>query len=125
MTVRQFKRADRVSGQILRDISEFVRAELDDQIIGMVTFTHVKLSADLRYATIFYSYLDKDPNYVSIQRFLDTKKKLIRKQIGRGLRMRHIPEFTFKFDDSVETGARIGQLLEEIKNESGPSKSQD
>jgi len=121
--VRQFRRSDRVSEQILRDVSEFVMAELADDIPGMVTFTHVKLSKDLRYATVFYSYLDKEQNYSRIQAYLESKKGMIRKHIGKGLRMRHIPEFAFKFDEAVETGIRIGQLLEELKNEPGHSES--
>lgn len=109
--------------QILRDISKFVMGELADDIPGMVTFTHVRLSSDLRYATVYYSYLHKDHDYRRIQAFLDSKKWMIRKHIGKGLRMRHIPEFSFKFDKAVETGIRIGQLLEELKDESGQSES--
>jgi ribosome-binding factor A len=115
--LKQFNRSTRVGEQMLRDISLFFEKELADQIPGMITFTHVKLSADLQNATVYYSYLGQqaEPDYA--QTFLDREKKKIRHQVGRAMKLRRIPEFTFKFDPSIQEGIRIERLLNEIKNE--------
>jgi len=58
--MRQFKRSDRVGEQILRVISETMETELAESAPGMVTFTRVQMSADLRYATVYYSFLGSE-----------------------------------------------------------------
>lgn len=117
MTVKQFNRSHRVGEQMLRDISAFFERELSDKIPGMITFTHVKLSADLQNATIYYSYLGRETDPDFAQTFLDREKKKIRHEVGRAMKLRRIPEFAFKFDPSVKEGIRIEQLLNEIKDE--------
>lgn len=83
----------------------------------MVTFTHVKLTDDLRYAKVYFSYLGKEEDRALVLEFLTRERRRIRSQIGRNLRVRHIPELDFKFDSSVEHGLRIEQLLDEIHKE--------
>jgi len=115
--MKQYKRSSRVGEQILRDISNLLGNELIFDAAVMVTFTHVKVSDDLRYATVYYSCLDeKERNAVSS--FLEHKKKRIRFLIGKNLKLHHIPEFSFKYDSSIEEGIRIEKLLNEIKTDS-------
>ncbi len=114
--MKQFKRADRLSEQILRDVSVLMDQAIAERQLGLVTFTKVKLSNDLRYATVYYSSFGDNGKREEIARYLDAEKKRIRKELGRGLSMRHIPEFSFKFDPSIENSVRIEQLLNEIKN---------
>jgi ribosome-binding factor A len=84
---------------------------------AMITFTHVRLTDDLRYATVYYSCLGKEKEQELVAGFLEREKKKIRQLVGRNLRLRHIPELTFKFDPSIEEGIRIEQLLNEIKTD--------
>ena len=116
--MRQFKRSQRLGEQMLRDISELLRDELADFAPGLVTFTRVRLTDDLRYARVYYSYLGTDEDLSRVEGYLERERKRIRSEVGRQLRVRNIPEVTFKFDPSVEEGIRIGQLLDEIKDES-------
>jgi ribosome-binding factor A len=118
--MRQFKRADRLAEQILRDLSNLMENELVGLGAGMATFTHVKLSDDLRHAKVYYSVLGKENDRQVIADYLEREKKHIRHILGGNLRLRHIPEFTFKYDPSIEEGIRIEQLLNEIK--SNPKK---
>jgi len=118
--MRQFKRSTRVGEQILRDISALMQTEVSDQLPGMVTFTHVRVSDDLRYATVYYSVLGKDSDRETVAGYLAHEKKHIQHLIGRNLHIRRIPELTFKYDPSIEEGIRIQQLLDEIK--SSPEK---
>ena len=116
--MRQFKRTDRLSSQVLRDVSRVVDSDFADKIPGLVTFTRVKLSKDLRYATIYYSCLGEEEDRRLVAEGLSRNKSGIRRQVGQGLHVRRIPEFTFKFDPSVAEGVRIEELLNEIKRDS-------
>lgn len=115
--MRQFKRTDRLNQQILRDISQLLESELADLGPGMTTFTAVRLSRDLRYAKVYYSFLGDVESREKVGAYLERERKRIRSQIGKNLNMRHIPELTFSFDDSVERGIKIEQLLNEIKSD--------
>jgi len=115
--MRQFKRSQRLGVQIQRDISSLLQTELTGQIPGMVTVTHVKLSDDLRYARCFYSYLGKPEDLTLVDEVLTKESKRLRSMVGQSLHIRHIPELSFKYDPSVEYGAHIEQLLEEINKD--------
>ena len=114
---QQFKRSRRIGEQILRDISTQFDRELSERLGTLLTFTHVKVSDDLRYATVYYSFLGTTPDKEQVQNLLESQSKRIRHDIGKGLSMRHIPEFAFKFDPSIAEGIRIEQLLNEIKKD--------
>lgn len=120
--MKQFRRSDRLSGQILRDISELAQNELAQSMPAMVTFTRVTLSNDLRYAKVYYSVLGSEDQRESIARYLERENRNIRRQIGKGLRMRHIPELTFVFDPSIEESIRIEKLLNDLKRDSHDSQ---
>ncbi len=114
--MRQFKRSDRLSEQILRDVSVLLEQELAELGAGLVTFTKVKLSDDLRYVTVYYSSLGDNGKRQKVAQYLESENRRIRQEVGRQLSMRHIPEFAFKFDPSIENSVRIEQLLNEIKS---------
>lgn len=115
--MKQYKRTDRLQEQILRDVSSLVDQPLKEHAGGLLTFTRVKVTADLRYATVYYSFLGSDEDRRRAEGFLEREKGKIRSGLGRGLRTRNVPELTFKFDPSVEESIRIEQLFEQIKNE--------
>ena len=115
--MKQYKRSTRVGEQILRDVSTILERELAEKLPGLITFTHVRVSSDIHYATIYYSVLGNEEQREQAAGYLEREKKRIRHQIGKGLRLRHIPEITFKFDPSVEEGIRIERLLNEIKTD--------
>ena len=116
--MRQFKRSVRIGEQILRDISGFMETDLRSQSPSMVTFTHVKVSDDLRYATVYYSCLGDEDARDRTADFLEREKKHLRALLGSNMQIRRVPELTFKFDSSLAEGIRIEQLLNEIKSES-------
>lgn len=109
--------------QIQRDISSLMVRELAERIPGMVTFTYVKLSNDLRQALVYYSYLGPEDNRPMLEEFFLRERRRIRSQVGKGLHIRHIPELDFKFDASIERGMRIEQLLEDIHKDDGEDRS--
>lgn len=115
--MRQFKRSSRIGEQLLRDISVFYQNELYDNSPSLVTFTHVRVTDDLRYANIYYSCLGDDDKREAVSVFLNNQKKQIRHAVGKNMHTRFIPEFQFKFDPSIEEGIKIEKLLNDIKND--------
>jgi len=115
--MRQFRRADRVSEEILKQVSLMFENELSGEIKGMVTFTHVRLSPDLRYATVYYSVLGEEADRTAAAELFEREGKHLRHLVGGQIRLRHVPEFTFKYDPSVEEGIKIERLLNEIKSD--------
>ncbi|MEW6412841.1 MAG: 30S ribosome-binding factor RbfA [Candidatus Zixiibacteriota bacterium] len=115
--MKQYKRSSRVGEQMLRDISKLMGTEFAAGAPAMITVTHVKVTDDLRYATVYYSCLGQDEQRDKTAGFLEKEKKKIRQAVGRNLQLRHVPELTFKFDPSIEEGIKIEQLLNEIKTE--------
>ena len=115
--MKTFSRTDRVKAQMIRDISEYFDTELADKIKGLITITYVKLSKDLRYAIVFFSYLGEEANRQSVYSFLDRHKNHVRAYLAKVMKIRHVPEISFKFDPSIEEGLRIEQLLNEINND--------
>ena len=83
----------------------------------MVSFTRVKLSDDLRNATVYYSYLGDNGVKELLPDYFENEKGRIRSLIGHGLSMRHIPELLFKFDPSIEEGIKLEKLFQQIKND--------
>jgi ribosome-binding factor A len=118
LIMRQFKRSTRLAEQMLRDISELMRVELTDNLPGMVTFTRVRLSDDLRHANVYYSYLGPEGKREEAAAYLERERKRIRQLLGSRLRVRHVPELLFKYDPSIEEGIKIERLLNEIKSDS-------
>lgn len=115
--MRQYKRSTRIGEQILRDVSGLFENELSDELPGLVTFTHVRVSADLRYATVYYSVLGREEDPQNVAGYFERERRRIRHLVGRNLHLRYIPEFTFKFDPSIIEGIKIERLLNEIKTD--------
>ena len=115
--MKSYKRSSRIGEQLLRDISQLFIEDLGENAPDMITFTHVKLTDDLKYATFYYSCLGEDEKRERVSEYLKSKTKHIRYTLGKNLHMRFIPEFRFKFDPSIEEGIKIEKLLNEIKSD--------
>jgi ribosome-binding factor A len=115
-----FKRADKVGELIQVEISSLLLRRIKDPRIGMVTLTRVKVTDDLRIARVFYSVIGGDQEKKSSREGLESATGFIRRELGRRLRLRYTPELIFTFDDSLEYGNHIEQLLRGLK-ENDPS----
>jgi len=75
------------------------------------------MSPDLRYARVFVSVLGDEQEKQKTLAALNQAAGFVRRQLGAKLRLRHSPELTFCFDQSVEQGARMEEVLAEVKKE--------
>jgi len=114
ITNMQYQRKDRVGDLIKREVSQMIQQELKDPGIGFVTVTGVEVSPDLKRAKIFYSVLGEEDSKRESASALKRACGFIQHEIGKRLRLKHIPEISFQFDSSVEYGAHIEELIQKI-----------
>ena len=110
-----YKRAERVSDQIKREVADILMRKIKDPRVGFVTVTDVELADDLRNAKIFVSVLG--PERDASLKGLESASVFIRAELGRRLRIKFVPELLFRYDDSAERGAHIMELLHEVGSE--------
>jgi ribosome-binding factor A len=112
-------RPARVGDQIRVEIADLLARVVQDPGIGFVTITGVRVTADLQQARVFYTSLGDDRARKESRRALERVTPFLRRQIGQRLRLRRVPELHFFFDESVERGDRIEQILQELNAERG------
>ena len=115
-----FKRADRVSKAIKREISLMLTREVKDPGIHFVTVTGVEVSDDLRNAKIFVSILGDEKAREESMAGLERAKGFLRGEIGHRLRLRYAPEILFFLDKSLEQAFKIKGILEKLKPRDKP-----
>ena len=118
-----YKRSERVAMLIKQEVSNMLITELKDPGLGFVTVTGVKLSDDLRHCKVYYSTLGGQEQKHKVQQALTRAKGRIRKEIGRRIKLRMVPEIIFSYDESTEYADHIEALIKKIhKNDkNGPS----
>jgi ribosome-binding factor A len=112
-----FKRADRVADLIKQELSAILRREVGDPRIANITVTDVKLTDDLRSARIYFVELGKDSLSADVEKGLSKAKGFLKRELGKRLQLRYIPELAFFYDPSFEYGARIEKLLKEVRKD--------
>jgi ribosome-binding factor A len=113
----QGSRPDRVGEQIRQLLSESLAREVHDPGVGFVTLTRVRMSPDLQVARIFYTSIGDDKARAETRRALERATPFLRRQVGRQLRLRRVPELHFQFDESVESQERIERILLDLQAE--------
>ena len=111
-----FKRADRVSEAIKREVSVMLTQEVKDPGIHFVTVTDVETTDDLRYAKIFVSIMGDEKTRQDSMKGLERAKGFLRAEIGRRLQLRYTPEIQFRLDKSLDHAMRIKGLLNQLKS---------
>jgi len=122
---RQNRRSERVGEMIRSQISTLIIRGLRDPRIGLTTVTGVKMSPDLKQARVFVSVLGNEEDRQRSLQGLNSAAAHIRHQIGLELRLKNTPELTFVYDSSIEYGARIEELLQQVKQTPDPSKEDE
>jgi ribosome-binding factor A len=110
-------RQRRVQELLVHEISDIVRRELKDPRVGFVTITDAEVTPDLRHARVFFSVLGDDTQKADTATALNRAAGFIRGEFARRAQMRYVPDLRFEFDASVERGARISQLLEQVRQD--------
>ena len=99
--------------EVLREVIGGAIAELSDPRIGFVTVTSVETSPDLRAARVHVSVLGSETEREETLAGLRSSHGVLQSKIAAETRMKRTPTLTFVYDETVEKGMRISQLLEE------------
>jgi ribosome-binding factor A len=122
----QGKRTERLGGQVQQEISEIISRKVKDPRLGFVTVTGVKMSPDLRYATVYVTVMGADEDAEASLACLESASKFIRHELGGRLHVKHVPELRFHMDEAALRGRRIDSILREIKDpENGNDLQED
>ena len=109
------RRSERTSKLIQREISALLEREVNDpRLSKFVSVTEVTLSPDLMHAKVYVSTLGSEMNKEDLLAGFDKASGFLRKALAAHLRLRQIPELSFHYDDSIERGARLLELMSEL-----------
>lgn len=113
------QRSLRVAEAIKEEVSEILQQDLKDPRLGFVSVVSVEVTRDISQAKIYVSVYGTAEEKKESLSGLNSAKGYIRSEIGKRIRLRHVPEMIFIIDDSIEHGAKMNQLFKELekKNE--------
>jgi ribosome-binding factor A len=106
-------RMRRVNEAVREVVSARLAEGLRDPRIGFVTVTSVDTSPDLRQARVYVSVLGSDEDRAATLTGLESAHGVLQQAVARELRMKHTPTLEFVFDESIDRGMRISELLDD------------
>jgi ribosome-binding factor A len=110
-------RMRRVDEAMRAVLSDAIAKELKDPRVGFVTVTGVQTSPDLRHARVYVSVLGDEATRSASLEGLRSAHGFLQRRLAAELTLKHTPALTFAYDDSVDRGMRISQLLDETAEE--------
>jgi ribosome-binding factor A len=111
---QSFKRSDRVAAELRREIAVLVHEAVRDHALPSVSVSDVEVTRDLDTAQVYVTALLPDQSADAIKA-LNVMAKDMRMALSRQMKLRRVPELRFRYDDSVDRGERIEQLLRDDK----------
>lgn len=106
-------RIRRVNEAMRAVLSDAIATEIKDPRVGFVTVTGVKTSPDLRHARVYVSVLGDDAAREGSMEGLRSAHGFLQRRLASELTLKHTPALTFEYDDTVDRGMRISQILDE------------
>jgi ribosome-binding factor A len=103
----------RVNEAVREVVSARLAEGLRDPRIGFVTVTSVDTSPDLRHARVYVSVLGTEDERAATMAGLESAHGVLQQSVAGELRMKHTPTLEFVFDESIDRGMRISELLDE------------
>ncbi|MFD2616847.1 30S ribosome-binding factor RbfA [Terrilactibacillus laevilacticus] len=109
-------RSHRIGEQMKKELSDIIQNKIKDPRVGFVTVTGVEVTGDLQQSTVYISVLGSNEDKENTITGLSKAKGFIRSEVGKRIRLRKTPDIIFKFDESIEYGNHINQLLHELNH---------
>ena len=106
------RRLERLNEQVKREVSEILRTEVRDPRIGLVTVTEARVAPDLSFARVYVRPLGGEEEELFAG--LEKATPYIRRELGKRLSVRHVPEIRFEPDRALEHALHIEKLLSEV-----------
>lgn len=108
-----FKRTDRIGETIRRNLAKIIQQEvMNPSLPKFITLSAVKVSTDLSHAKIYFTVLDDAPEKTLLA--LNTVAGHLRMLLAKTLKLRITPQLHFVFDESIEYGKHLSQLIDKV-----------
>ncbi|MFM1986460.1 MAG: hypothetical protein RIS18_677 [Actinomycetota bacterium] len=104
-------RVRRVADRIKETVALLLDTRVKDPRLGFVTITEVRVTGDLREATVFYTVLGDEEKIASTKAALESAKGMLRSEVGKALGIRHTPSLQFLLDAIPENAIHISEVL--------------
>lgn len=104
---------DRIASNFVKEISYILANEVKDPDVKFVTVTDCKVTNDLSYAKVYVTVFDQNKIKDTLKA-LNNAKGFIRNELMDRVDVRHVPELEFVYDESIEYGKKIEDIIEKI-----------
>ena len=112
---KEFGRNARVSSQMQKELSLILQRDIDDSRLGFITINEVVVTKDLAVAKVYVTVLNVDEQGKRANvKVLNELAPMIRHELAKRMRLRHISTLRFYYDDSFDTGMRVAELLSDV-----------
>ena len=115
--MKEYSRSERIGVQLQRELAQLIRDSIKDPRIGMVTVQAVKVNRELSHAKVYVTGLNLDGQedlaYVDV---LNNAAGFLRRELGKILKLRIIPELKFVYDESILNGEHLENLINKAVN---------
>ncbi|HHJ53739.1 MAG TPA: 30S ribosome-binding factor RbfA [Caldithrix abyssi] len=118
------RRVKRVADSVKRAVSDIIEFKLKNPHKGFITITRVRMSPDLRIASIYYTVLGDEQQRALSAQVLEHSRAFIRNELKPAIRSRWLPELRFFYDEAQLHAEQIDDLLQKIKDDSGSEEGQ-
>ena len=119
-------RIERVNSLIRQEISQLLQRQVKDPRLGnFIAVTEVSTSPDLKYAKVFVSRIGSEEEKQETLRALASASGFFRRELARRLELRHVPVLSFQWDDSIERGDYLLQLINKVSSDSSTEQPRD
>lgn len=109
------RRIERLNSVIQQEISQLLRDQVNDpRLTSLISITEVSTSSDLRHTKVFISTFGDNVDKKEILQGFTAASGFLRRQLANRLQLRHMPELSFHFDDSIEHAAEVLKLIDEV-----------
>ncbi len=115
------RRTSRVNDLLREELSALLLRGLKDPRVahGLVTITEVQVSPDLRHAIVYVSHLGDESERDEVLAGLQHSAPYLHRELVHRLALRSVPELVFRFDPSIERGARLAELIHQVSDTHG------
>ena len=112
-------RKQRLRDQLREVLSEIIRREMRDPRFsdGLLTITDVEVTTDYKNATVYVSVLGSDEAKQGKLNLLRGATGVLREELKRSKAFINVPALTFKYDDTIDRGSHMFEVLEKVKRE--------
>jgi ribosome-binding factor A len=111
-------RIERLNHLIREEISGMLQRHVKDPRLGnFIAVTDVETSTDIKTARVFISFLGSESEKKEAMAAIKSAAGFFRKELAKNIRIRRVPELSFYWDESIERGAHIEELIDRVSSE--------